>query len=93
MSSKSTSVVVRPKRQLTIPSKVCEQLGIGPGDVLELVVEGSVLKATPRKRIALDALSEIRETFERYGVTEEEMLKEARRSRQEIARGRGGKQG
>lgn len=90
MSLEGNEVVVRPKRQVTIPGKICDELGIGPGDVLELVVEGSVLKATPRKRIALDAWAEIHESFKRSGVEEEELLKEARKTRQEIARERRG---
>lgn len=91
MSPEGNDVVVRPKRQVTIPREICDQLGIGPGDTLELMVEESVLKATPKKRKALDALNEIRETLERYGISEEELLREARRTRQEIARERGGK--
>ena len=91
MSPESSDVVVRPKRQVTIPREICDQLGIEPGDVLELVVEESVLKAMPRKRIALDALSEIQETFQRYGISEEELQKEARKTRQEITRERSGR--
>jgi AbrB family looped-hinge helix DNA binding protein len=91
MSPRGNDVVIRPKRQVTIPKDICDQLGIGPGDILELVVEESVLKATPKKRKALDALNEIRETFTRYGISEEELLKEARRTRREIAFERGNK--
>lgn len=91
MESQQADVVLRPKRQLTIPKSVCDQLGIEPGDTLELTVEGSVLKATPRKRKALDALREIQETFRRSGIGEEELLKEGRKTRQEISRERSGK--
>lgn len=91
MYSGENDVVIRPKRQITIPRGICEQLGIGPGDTLELIVEESVLKATPKKRKALEALNEIQETFRRSGISEEELLKEARRTRQEIALERGGK--
>jgi len=88
MPSGRNDVVLRPKRQVTLPREICDQLGIAPGDSLELVVEESVLKATPRKRKALDAIDEIRETFRRYGVSEAELLKEGRKTRQEITRGR-----
>jgi len=50
-----------------------------------------VLKATPKKHKALDALNEIQETFRRSGISEGELLKEARNTRQEIARERGKK--
>jgi AbrB family looped-hinge helix DNA binding protein len=88
MSPKGNDVVVRPKRQVTIPKDICDQLGVEPGDTLELAVEGSVLKATPRKRKALDALSEIQETFKRSGITEDKLREEGRKTRQEISRER-----
>jgi AbrB family looped-hinge helix DNA binding protein len=84
-------VVLRPRRQITIPGEICDRLGIEPGDVLELTVEKSVLKATPKKYRALDAVNEIQETFRRSGIGEKELLKEARKTRQEITRERNGK--
>ena len=85
---KVMDAVLRPKRQLTLPRGVCEQLGIGPGDVLELSLEGDTLVARPRKKAALEALREIQQAFERSGVTEEELKEAGRRVRQEIARER-----
>lgn len=82
------AVVIRPKRQITLPRDICSRLGVKPGDTLELVVDGSVLKAIPRKTLALDALHEIQDTFKRSGITGEELQKEVRRTRQEIARER-----
>ena len=76
--------VLRPKRQLTIPRGVCEQLGIGPGDVLELSLEGDTLVARPRKKAALEALKEIRQAFERSGIPEDELQEAGRRTRQEV---------
>lgn len=92
MPRRTNEVVIRPKRQVTIPGEICDELGIGPGDILELVVESSVLKATPKKRKSLDAWSEINESFKRYGITEKELLKEGRKTRREIARERGDKE-
>ena len=77
--------MLRPKRQVTIPRELCDQLGIGPGDVLELMVEDSVLIARPRKNVALEALKEIQQTFLRSGITGEELQKAGRRVRQEVA--------
>ena len=91
MPSEQADVVLRPKRQVTIPRSICDQLGVEPGDILELTVEGSVLKATPRKRKALDALREIQETFRRTGISEEELLEKGRKTRQEISRERSGR--
>jgi AbrB family looped-hinge helix DNA binding protein len=91
LSSGRNDVVLRPKRQITLPQDICDQLGIGPGDTLELTVEESVLKATPKKHKALDALNEIQKIFRRSRISEGELLEEARNTRQEIARERGKK--
>ena len=86
--AKTIDIVVRPKRQVTIPREICEQLGIRSGDRLELFVEGDRLIARPRKAVALEALHEIRETFERYGITEEELQDTGRRARKALTRDR-----
>ena len=83
---KVADIVLRPKRQVTIPKEVCDQLGIGTGDVLELTVEDSTIVARPRKTVALEALKEIQQAFKRSGITEEELQKTGRRVRQEVAR-------
>ena len=48
VEGKAIDVVLRPKRQITLPKEVCEQLGIEPGDLLELALEGSALVAKRR---------------------------------------------
>ncbi len=88
MAERKVDAILRPKRQLTLPRGVCEQLGISTGDVLELSLEGDTLVARPRKKAALEALREIRQAFERSGITEEELQKAGRRARQEVTRER-----
>jgi AbrB family looped-hinge helix DNA binding protein len=78
-------VIIRPKRQMTIPKEICDKLGIRTGDVLELSVEDSALIARPRKNLSLEALNEIRAAFKRAGVTEKELEEEGKRVRREIA--------
>jgi|LGVF01.2.fsa_nt_gb AbrB family looped-hinge helix DNA binding protein len=73
-SGKLMDAVLRPKRQITIPKEICEQLGVDQGDVLELTVNNSIMIAKPKKNIALDALREIQNAFKRSGITEEELL-------------------
>ncbi len=90
VEKKVADVVLRPKRQVTLPREICDQLGIRPGDVLELMVEDCALIARPRKSVALEALKEIQEAFQRSGMTEEELQKVGRRVRQEVARERYG---
>lgn len=87
---KVADVVLRPKRQVTLPREVCDRLGIEPGDVLELAVEDSTLIAKPRKTVALEALKEIRQAFRRSGITEEELQEAGQRIRQEVVRERYG---
>jgi AbrB family looped-hinge helix DNA binding protein len=90
VQKKATDVVLRPKRQVTLPKEICDQLGIGPGDVLEMTVEDTIIVARPRKIVALEALKEIQQAFQRSGITEEEVQKTGRRMRQEVARERYG---
>ena len=82
---KPADVVLRPKRQVTLPREVCDQLGIQPGDILEVTVEGCTLIARPRKAVALDALKEIQQAFERSGITEQELQETGRQIRRKIA--------
>lgn len=88
MEKKAAEVTLRPRRQITLPKEVCEQLGIKPGDMLELFLEGSTLVAKPKKVIALEALQEIREAFKRSGITEEELQETGRQVRQEVVSAR-----
>ena len=90
MEKKSADVVLRPKRQITLPKEICDQLGIEAGDVLEVTVEDSTLVARPRKKVALEALKEIQEAFQRSGISEAELQKAGRRTRKELARKRYG---
>ena len=81
-------VVLRHKRQITLPKDICEQLGIGPGDMLELTLEGSTLMARAKKVAALDALREIQNAFQRSGITEGKIQETGRRVRQDIVKER-----
>jgi AbrB family looped-hinge helix DNA binding protein len=85
-----SGVLLRPKRQVTLPRAVCEQLGIQPGDELELTVENCTLVARPRKKVALEALREIQRAFASSGVTEEELQEEGKKTRRQLSRGRYG---
>lgn len=70
-------VSLRPKRQITLPVKICEKLGLEYGDKLELKIEGSYLIAKPKKNIALEALNEIRDAFKKSGISEKELHESA----------------
>jgi AbrB family looped-hinge helix DNA binding protein len=81
-------VVVRPKRQVTLPKEICRQLEIAPGDTLEISFEDSKLVARPKKKIALEALSEIQQAFKRSGITEEELQQAGQLVRRKLLRSR-----
>jgi len=79
-------IVLRDKRQLTLPRDICEQLGIGPGDRLTLYVEDGALVARPNKTIALDALHELQRMFKESDITLKELLENGRRIRRELVK-------
>ena len=79
-------VVLRDKRQITLPRDICEQLGIEPGDNLTLYVEDGALVAKPNKTIALEALRELRESFKNSGISLKELLANGRRIRKELVK-------
>lgn len=79
-------IVLRDKRQLTLPRDICEQLGIGPGDRLTLYVEDGALVAKPNKTIALDALHELQRMFKESDITLKELLENGRRIRRELVK-------
>ena len=80
------NIVLRDKRQLTLPREICEQLGIGPGDKLTLYVENGALVAKPNKTIALDALHELQRMFKESDITLKELLENGRRIRRELVK-------
>jgi bifunctional DNA-binding transcriptional regulator/antitoxin component of YhaV-PrlF toxin-antitoxin module len=79
-------VVLRDKRQITLPREICEQLGIGPGYNLTLYVEDGALVAKPNKTIALEALHELQRMFKESDVTLKELLENGRRIRRELVK-------
>lgn len=90
MAEKSPSAVLRPKRQITIPKKLCDELGLEQGDRLQLSIENGKLIAKPKRATALEALREIQRIFKDSGISEEEIQEEERRIRREISEERRG---
>ena len=82
------NAVLRDRRQVTIPRAVCEELGVRPGDRLELRVEDGTLIVRPGRVAALEAIRAIQQALEEAGVTEEELLESGRQVRDEIVRER-----
>ncbi len=81
-------IIVRDKRQITLPAEICKRLGISVGDRLEVRLEGETLIARPKKAVAREALRELRELFSTAGISEQELQEHAQgvRSRLNAAR-------
>jgi AbrB family looped-hinge helix DNA binding protein len=83
-SVETTDLVLRDRRQITLPADVCARLGLHTGDSLELQMldDGVILK--PKKALASHALREIQAAFAASGITEEELQEGGRKIREEI---------
>jgi len=81
--SNVTYLVLRSRRRITIPLNICDELGIHPGEDLEVEVINGALVARPRKAVALQALRDIQKAFKRSGITESELQEAGRRIRLE----------
>jgi AbrB family looped-hinge helix DNA binding protein len=84
LQSEEVEIVVRNKRQITLPAGICERLGISVGDRLEVRLEGETLIARPKKAVAREALRELREVFASAGVGEEELQQYATKIRSRL---------
>jgi antitoxin component of MazEF toxin-antitoxin module len=64
------SLNIRPKRQIILPNELLEQLGVNTGDSLEAKVVDNQLVMLPKKRIALDAFSELQKIIQKSSFVE-----------------------
>ncbi len=86
----NNDITIRPKRQITLPVEICEALGLNVGDKLQVEVTDAGLLVKPKKNIALDALSQIQSAFSASGISEEELLAQAREIRKQFSANRYG---
>ncbi len=86
--TQSLDVVLRDRRQITLPAELCTKLGLQVGDRLEVRLEDDTLVVKPKKALALRALREIQAAFAASGMTEEELQESGRKIREEIYRER-----
>jgi AbrB family looped-hinge helix DNA binding protein len=77
-------IVLREKRQLTVPAELCDALGIKVGDSIDVEVKDGALYITPGRKASLDTLEEIWRIMAESGVTEEELLEGGREIRKEL---------
>jgi antitoxin component of MazEF toxin-antitoxin module len=75
------TVQIRPKRQITLPKDVLEQMGVSIGDQLNIDFNNQEMTLTPSSKVALNALKEIQRVFAESNITEAEMLEELEKDR------------
>lgn len=80
----SLDLILRERRQITLPAELCEKLGLQVGDRLEVHFDGDTLVIKPKKALALRALREIQAAFAASGLTEKELQEGGRKIREEI---------
>jgi AbrB family looped-hinge helix DNA binding protein len=69
------TITLRPKRQITLPKAITENLDLAVGDSLVIKVDNNrQATITPNKQAALNALKTIQEAFAKSGVPEQEFL-------------------
>lgn len=82
---RSFDATLRPRRQVTLPGKVCEALGIVIGDRLELELLDDGVIVRPKRSAALDTLREIQRAFAAADVPATDIEAEARRVRGQLS--------
>ena len=70
------AIDIRERRQATLPSDLLQKLGIGVGDSLEITLEGEKATLKAKKQVALDALAEIQDIFDRASTSERQIQEE-----------------
>jgi bifunctional DNA-binding transcriptional regulator/antitoxin component of YhaV-PrlF toxin-antitoxin module len=84
-AGKGQDLVLRPRRQVTLPGWMCDALGVEVGDRLTATVGEGGIVLRGSKQVALDALREIQAVFAASGISEDELQQEGRRVREELA--------
>ena len=78
------TIDIRPRRQATFPKKLLEELGLEVGDKLVASVKNKTLIMKTNKQVFMDTFDEIQRIVKESGITEEEIQKSLRETRQEL---------
>ena len=81
------TINIRPKRQVTIPQEILDNLGLDIGDSFQINVNKAEKQATitPSKTLALDAFQALQEAFQKSTTPETELQEEVDQHRQKNA--------
>lgn len=91
--TETIDIVLRERRQITLPAEICQQLGLQVGDTLEARLENDAIVVRAKRSVALRALRDIQSAFASSGISEEELQAEGRRVRDELYKERYAGQG
>ena len=78
------TIDIRPRRQATLPKKLLEELGLNVGDKFVASIKNKTVILKSNKQVFTDAFDEIQRIVKESGITEEEIQKSLRETRQEI---------
>lgn len=81
-----TTTTLRPKRQVTVPQLVAQQLNWKVGDQLIFEAKNKQLVVRNQNQAAQDTLDAIRKSLQSSGISLKEFLKDSRKIREEIVR-------
>ncbi|OGY17566.1 MAG: hypothetical protein A2784_05190 [Candidatus Chisholmbacteria bacterium RIFCSPHIGHO2_01_FULL_48_12] len=81
-----TTTTLRPKRQVTIPQLLAQQLNWQIGDQLIFETKNKQLVVLNQNQAAQDTLDAIRKSLQSSGISLKEFLKDSRKIRKEIVR-------
>ena len=78
----SYTINIRPRRQITIPQALLQEVGVG--DQFIATVENTAVVLKPKKQIFLNALKAIQKAFQESGIPEKEMQDNLKKIRRQI---------
>jgi len=78
-------VNIRPRRQITIPQEVLNQLLVSQGDKLSLEVVNKKIIVKPVKEQAIDSLKAIQKAFQKTKISEAELQESGEKIRKNLA--------
>ena len=82
--SETIDIVLRERRQITLPAEIWQRLGLQVGDRLEASLEEDTIVMRPKRLLASRALREIQAAFAASGISEEDLQQEGLRVRERI---------
>ncbi len=78
-------VNIRPRRQITLPAAILQQLNLTVGDSLALKIEKQKLIASPLQNQIMDVLQAIQKGLQKAQISEKDFQASGQQIREELA--------